>query len=74
MGLGKIGVKMSEPKIRFSLNLSMEVAAQLAQLLEWLNTDNATQVICRAITLDYRRVCNIKAVENMKAEIYPNDD
>ena len=46
---------MSEPKIRFSLNLSMEIAAQLAHLLEWLNTDNATQVICKAITTLYIR-------------------
>ena len=46
---------MSEPKIRFSLNLSMETASQLAQLLEWLNTDNATQVICHAIRTLYIR-------------------
>jgi len=46
---------MSEPKIRFSLNLSMETASQLAQLMEWLNTTNATQVICHAITVLYIR-------------------
>jgi hypothetical protein len=46
---------MSEPKVRFSLNMSVTVGLYLAQLMEWLNTDNATQVICHAITVLYIR-------------------
>jgi len=61
---------MSEPKIRFSLNLSMEVAAELAQLMEWLNTDNATQVICHAIFTLYIREATKR---ELPAEIYPNE-
>ena len=60
---------MEQPKIRFSLVMPLEVSSQLAQLMEWLETTNATSVICQAITSEYCRVANIKAVENMKADI-----
>ena len=60
---------MEEPKIRFSLVMPVDIAGHLAQLMEWLNTTNATSVICQAITSEYCRVANIKAIENMKADI-----
>ena len=60
---------MEKPKIRFSLTMPLEVSNHLAQLMEWLNTTNATSVICQAITSEYCRVANIKAIENMKADI-----
>ena len=46
---------MEKPKIRFSLTMPLEVSNHLAQLIEWLNTTNATQVICHAITVLYIR-------------------